>query len=987
MSSSTAEDVRASARPARTGWLSRAKAIDPLTAIAFLAVVAYAVIGIGSPLLGLKVFAATDLLAGSSPYRDTGLDPTVQNSYLNDTIDSYLPNIALFVSAFYAGQIAAWNPYIIGGTPLGASTNLGLLNPIAWPYFLLPIWLAPGYVKLTEIAVAVAGTFLFCRRIGLGRPAGLIAGLVFASSGFMVAWTNWPHTRVAALIPLLFWALERLVVRRAVADAVLIALITAAMLFGGFPAVAGYGLLFGAAYLVVRVFAEYRSEVRRIIGVGLGAAAAVVAGLMLTAVQVAPFVSYMSSAQMDGRQQSPDDHLLPGTLVTAIAPWAMGSTDPSRPPFWYLYVNLVESLVYVGAAAAVLAVVALAMPRAGRALTARGVWPYFAAATGGLLVVLYVGRFPLAVLQQLPVLFSENFVGRARSVLGFLVAVLAAIGFEALLRRRRAGWLTWRVHWYPVAVWLGAGLVGAVAWWNARRTAYAASARDGISPAERVSQLNHEMFIGVGLVALAIALVATLWWTGGRSLSPAGEAADAGPVPGVDRSSRRIRIARFAAAALLPVLVAGQALTLAVPYWPRVDRATFYPVTDTHRFLIGHLGHERFAGSGHGMYVGADSGHRLRALTGHFFLNKRYAAVIDGLPGRQFGDPPTYVNFPAVKSVVTSPVLDRLAVKYFVASPGVRPLGRMRTADAGTAATTLSPGRPVTVPVPGAGPLRAIGLTPTAAFPTGPETSVDLTLLDASGNPVAKSHRLLYDLAVGKPFWIPVAAESVPDHGALTAQLTLHASRPLQLAGAARGAESPAVSTVRPEADGLRLAYAGSAVVYERLHAVPRIHWASHSRVEKDPKRRVDLVAGGKLAPDEVLLDAADGPAAGGPATVHVTEDGTDEIEVKVAAAGAGHLVVADALQQDWVATVDGRPAKLVPADHGMVAVPVGKGSHTVRLAYRLPYHNLGGWISGLTGLVLIGLISVEGWRRRGWRSGPVTRRATRVHVSYTGNV
>ncbi|MGH3738730.1 MAG: hypothetical protein ACRDT6_24495, partial [Micromonosporaceae bacterium] len=468
----------------RRGW----RRVDPLTAVAVLAIVAYAVIGIGSPLLGLKVFAATDLLAGSSPYRDAGLAGTeVQNTYLNDTIDSYLPNTALFVSALYEGHLAAWNPYIIGGTPLGASPNLGLLNPIAWPYLLLPVWLAPAYVKLVEIAAAVGGTFLFLRRVGLGRPAALLGGLVFASSGFMVAWTNWPHTRVAALIPWLFLALDQLVARRRASDGVLVAVVTAFMVAGGFPAVAGYGLLFGAGYLVVRTLAAYPSQWRRIAGVGLGALSAVAAGVALTAFQLAPFVSYMSAAHVNGREQSPADHLPPESLVTAIAPWAMGSTDPARPPFWYLSVNLVESLVYLGAAAAVLVVVALALPGAGRTLLPRGVWTYLVAATGALLVVLYAGRFPLWLLQQLPVLFSENFVGRARSVLGFLLAALAAVGFQLLLSHR---FPVRGISWYAGGVWAGAGLLGAGAWWAARWAAYRHSAGDPLAAVRRVGHLD-----------------------------------------------------------------------------------------------------------------------------------------------------------------------------------------------------------------------------------------------------------------------------------------------------------------------------------------------------------------------------------------------------------------------------------------------------------------------------------------------------------------
>ncbi|MGH3741049.1 MAG: hypothetical protein ACRDT1_06920, partial [Micromonosporaceae bacterium] len=722
----------AEAEPGVDRGRGRWRRVDPLTVVALAALIGYALIGIGSPLLGWRVFAATDLLTQVSPYRDAGIGGAgVQNTYLNDTIDAYLPNIHLYVSGLRDGQLAAWNPYIVGGVPLGASTNLGLANPIAFPYLVLPIWLAPGYVKLLEIAVAAGGTFLFARRIGLGRPAALLGGLVFASSGFMVAWTNWPHTRVAAFIPVLFWALERLATRRRVSDGVLVSGTVAAMIFGGFPAVAGYGLLFGGLYLAVRTVAEHHGQWRRALGVLLGAVGAALAGVALTAVQLAPFLSYMSSAYVTGREQSPSDHLLPETLVTALAPWALGSTDPSRPPPWNLHVNLVESLVYVGAAALVLVVTALSMPRAGRALTSRGTWLFLVLSAGTLLLILYVGRAPLAALQQLPVLFSENFVGRARSVLGFLLAVLAAIGFQLLLARSaspgsephpaqassepgpaQAGskprWTATR-SWFGPAVWLGAVLAGALAWWDARRAAYATSAEDPVPAHERVAHLDQQMLIGVGLVLLCLVLVAILRWGGRPVWGNSGRRV----VPG----GRLARLTRFTAAALLPALIAGQALALAGPYWPRAERETFFPVTDTHRFLAKHLGHERFAGSGRGMYVGADSAHRLRALTGHFFLSRRFAETVDGLPGRQFGDPPTYLNFPVAPQVVSHPVLDRLSVKYFVAGAEARVLGKQVRADGDGTVVTLRPERSSTAPYAVTGPVRALGLIPAPARP------------------------------------------------------------------------------------------------------------------------------------------------------------------------------------------------------------------------------------------------------------------------------
>ena len=76
------------------------------------------------------------------------------------------------------------------------------------------------------------------------------------------------------------------------------------------------------------------------------------------------------------------------------------------------------------------------------------------------------------------------------------------------------------------------------------------------------------------------------------------------------------------------------------------------------------------------------------------------------------------------------------------------------------------------------------------------------------------------------------------------------------------------------------------------------------------------------------------GPAAASkPAKVAVTEDSGDTIRAVVDAEGAGYLVVADALQDDWSATVDGQPVNLRDADHALVAVRVPAGKHTIELA------------------------------------------------------
>jgi uncharacterized membrane protein YfhO len=103
-----------------------------------------------------------------------------------------------------------------------------------------------------------------------------------------------------------------------------------------------------------------------------------------------------------------------------------------------------------------------------------------------------------------------------------------------------------------------------------------------------------------------------------------------------------------------------------------------------------------------------------------------------------------------------------------------------------------------------------------------------------------------------------------------------------------------------------------------------------------------------------------------------VVADDPEHIRVAVDAQGAGHLVVADALQAGWEATLDGEPVPLVNADHGMVAVAVPAGSHTVDLTYQ-PEGRRAGLALSLAGVVSLLAVWVVGgrWRSASWNPGP----------------
>ncbi|HEX2132070.1 MAG TPA: YfhO family protein [Actinophytocola sp.] len=925
----------------RRRWLPR-----PLTGVTLIAAVFFMLAGIGTPLLGTSVFAATDELSVTSPYYDSGFAGIpVQNTYMDDTYDAMLPNMMLYVDSVLDGVSAQWNPYNSGGTPLGAIPTYAVFSPLSIPYYLLPTWLAPAYAKLLELAVALLGGYLFLRRLSLGRPAAILGGLVFTSSAFMIMWTNWPQTRVAAMIPWVLWAAERLVQRRRPTDAVLLALPVAFMLLAGFPAVTALALITGGVYFLVRVLAEYGGQWRRLVGVTAGAVGAVGAGVALSAVQLLPFVKFYGSWLIEGRSQGPDEHLGLPELTTAIAPHAMGSISRSDPPIWYLPHfgrNMVEAMSYVGAAALVLVLVAVVLARAGRSLLPRGAWWVLTAMALAWFALMYLPG-PLALVHELPV-FSSNYIGRARSVLGMLLAALAAIGFELLLRNRKRVAAALRAPSprmvYGVVVVLAAGAGIVVVWRAGLRAAGAKDARAGAEPVSRVDHLNEQMLVGLGFLGVAVLAAVLLYASAGRATGG-------------------WRVTRFGAAAVLPVLVAVQGFSLTHSYYPRVDKDTFYPTTDVHTFLADNLGHDRFTGTVNAMVMGADTAKRLRALPGHTFINENFAELLRGVPA----DPipyPTHIKIKPRLDVAASPVLDRLAVRYFVTSPRDWIFGQRRIAWGDGAPVTVPDGTAVSRRVPGTGPVRAVGFVPTTPVAdqgVDPDRLVEVVVTDASGATVATGQRLTHEMVPHEPFLIPVDADDVPADARLTATFTLHTGAAVTVRGSGG---AMAVSSVKAADDGLEVAHAGSSVVWERTTALPRIRWASGAVTTPYANERVRLLAGGAVGPNQVVLNEDGAPTAGAPAEVEVTEDGLDVIEATVDAQGAGYLVVADALQVGWEATVDGEPAELVPADHGLVAVAVPEGRHTVSLRYAAPYDNAGLWLTVGTGVLLVGLVVVD---------------------------
>ncbi len=931
----------------------RGSAPRPLdrTLAVLVGVIAVALVGIrlGPSLTGQRVFLGLDLFGRFAPWSTApGADPTSGSSiYISDTLDFFVPGMHEIRERLLAGDLAGWSDLVGGGSSLLGTPVFGVISPGRWLYLLLPTALAPGWAKLAELVFAAVFTFLLVRRLGGSKVAGWLAGFIYPLTGFMIGWNNWPQVAVGSVIPMLFWAVERFLLTPRPRHLVPVALASALLVFGGFPAVAGQTFYVVGAYAVVRVAVSHRRQLglagRRLVALAVG----VGLGVGLTAVQVLPFSQqFLAGVDLSYRDQGFFGDSPHRFLLTTAFPMSFAGNS-----LW-VGASPMDVNTYVGAAVMILVALGGVAALTGRVRHEVGI---FCLLTIAVVVGLcYFQGGWSSWMSHLPI-FSGNPIGRVRSQLGVPVALLAAAGFDALRGRdwsrgwtslRVIGW-TWPTAVVTVAVTVGLGGVG----WL-----MASGARGAFGP-----EVTPDVLLAVGpLVVLSVLVVLAV--------------------------ALRAQWARAGALMVVVITVGAQAVAATSFYWPTGDPADFYRSMGPIQYLQREVGHDRMANLGYSIRANITSFYGLRTLTGHSFYPVTMKDLLLAVDPASFQSGPTYALLsPMASEVANVPGLDRLGVRYLAGEvdsviPGTTTtpqpiIGTTDVLPAPASPLPLTVGTSYATTVAGGG-LRGVSvpLTLTAA-----RTTVTVALTREDGSAVASGTR-----HIAKGTWlvpVPLVAETVTAKAGERWRVSVTVDQPGAVAGADAGGAIQ-VAGVHPDAgsQSLRLVYAADGIVlWERLAAQSRIHWASVATVIPDKAARLGSVATSPVKRSQIILAAPPagplGTTASTPSTFDIDEDSADTTRVKVTTTQPGYVVLADNIQKDFAAHVDGRDAEIVDADYAVGAVYVPAGTHTVEITYDPVGGHPGGVITAVSGLLLVLLSVPIGLRARLRRRREVGRR------------
>jgi hypothetical protein len=343
-----------------------------------------------------------------------------------------------------------WCPYTFGGRPFYADPQTMVFYPGTLTWLLLPKMTAFTVDVIVHYFLAALFTFLFVRSLNVRPAFALLAGILFAFSGFNLHHITAGHINfhaAVAWIPLVFWCVERAAGERRVFWLWGGGALGLQFLAGSIP-VSWMTFLFAGLYGAVRGCVPFQP--RRAMAVAGGLAVLFALAIGIAAVQLLPTMEFASLGVRppSSYEYSTYQDLPPRNLVNLVFP--QGKIDGPE-------LEDHEKLIPEGEFNGYIGILGLGLGLAGLTLLRRAPVPALLAMALLALPLMLGDATPLFRLfwWALPGVSRLRFHCREILMLSFALSAAGAIAAEEFARARRERML-------DLSFWIGAGLLGAL---------------------------------------------------------------------------------------------------------------------------------------------------------------------------------------------------------------------------------------------------------------------------------------------------------------------------------------------------------------------------------------------------------------------------------------------------------------------------------------------------------------------------------------------
>ncbi len=201
------------------------------------------------------------------------------------------------------GHVPLWNPEIFGGMPFVAGMSGDVLYPTAWLRLVFPTHIAMNLGFVIHYVLAGLFTYWFLRRWRVSWTGAVVGGLAYQLAGVIGSYVSPGHDGklfVTTMLPLALTGLTIGIRDRRLEGYAIVAVAVALMMLSPHPQMAQYALLASGLFALYLTLGDgsATSSKARLASLAL-AAAAVMLGVGVSAIQYLPFYAYIPYSPRD----------------------------------------------------------------------------------------------------------------------------------------------------------------------------------------------------------------------------------------------------------------------------------------------------------------------------------------------------------------------------------------------------------------------------------------------------------------------------------------------------------------------------------------------------------------------------------------------------------------------------------------------------------------------------------------------------------------
>ncbi|MDP1624403.1 MAG: YfhO family protein [bacterium] len=353
---------------------------------------------------------------------------SIWNPLLTDAIWATYPN-ADYAAEAYQQRNYFWDPYILSGMPAMARGEL--FSSIF--YIAFSIWMPPAYalswILVIHVFLGALFMFLLLREMNCSRFGALAGSLIFAFNGYLIGWLSLPTTTVTMIwIPFLLFGIERSINTRNWRWSLVSSVGFFFQIMSGYTLWAFYAAVTVCLYLVCRsIVLLFKGDKRDAAlplfygALAFGIGALVAAPQLLITAEL--FLQTLRTQALGANSFLPLTHLLRLMIPNLQGNHLHGGSYIG--PF-----NYTETDLYFGIFGLVGVVASLFNPRR-RSVS----WTFFGIGLTTLLAVYNIAPFRQIINLAYPI-FLNTFPGRIFYVTAFVWAVAAGLGIDWIAVQR-----------------------------------------------------------------------------------------------------------------------------------------------------------------------------------------------------------------------------------------------------------------------------------------------------------------------------------------------------------------------------------------------------------------------------------------------------------------------------------------------------------------------------------------------------------------------